>query len=104
MEDVDGEEEEGVTTMEVEIVRTLVGTVVEDGTLVEEVAVETVVGMEETMTEMDRERHENSKRGTLQYWGKEKERVRAAKQSVKIPKKNKVFIPQTLLILGTMKK
>ena len=80
VEDVDGEEEEGVTTMEVEIVRTLVGTVVE------EVAVETVVGMEETMTEMDRERHENSKRGTLQYWGKEKERVRAAKQSVKIPK------------------
>ena len=48
VEDVDGEEEEGVTTMEVEIVRTLVGTVVEDGTLVEEVAVETVVGMEET--------------------------------------------------------
>ena len=86
VEDVDGEEEEGVTTMEVEIVRTLVGTVVEDGTLVEEVAVETVVGMEETMTEMDRERHDNSKRGTLQYWGKEKERVRAAKQSVKSPK------------------
>ena len=86
VEDVDGEEEEGVTTMEVEIVRTLVGTVVEAGTLVEEVAVETVVGMEETMPEMDRERHENSKRGTLQYWGKEKERVRAAKQSVKIPK------------------
>ena len=47
---------------------------------------ETVVGMVETMTKMDRERHENSKRGTLQYWGKEKERVRAAKQSVKIPK------------------
>ena len=66
VEDVDGEEEEGGTTMEVEIVRTLVGTVVEDGTLVEEVAVETVVGMEETMTEMDRERHENSTRKTLQ--------------------------------------
>ena len=60
VEDVDGEEEEGVTTMEVEIVRTLVGTVVE------EVAVETVVGMVETMTEMDRERHENSTRKTLQ--------------------------------------
>ena len=61
VEDVDGEEEEGVTTMEVEMVRTLVGTVVEAGTLVEEVA----VGMVETMTKMDRERHENTTR-TLQ--------------------------------------
>ena len=60
VEDVDGEEEEGVTTMEVEIVRTLVGTVVEAGTLVE-----AVVGMVETMTEMNRERHENSTRKTL---------------------------------------
>ena len=66
VEDVAGEEEEGVTTMEVEIVRTLVGTVVEAGTSVEEVVVETVVGMVETMTEMDRERHENSTRKTLQ--------------------------------------
>ena len=65
VEDVGGEEEEGVTTMEVEIVRTLVGTVVEAGTLVEEAAVETVVGMVETMTKMDRERHENTTR-TLQ--------------------------------------
>ena len=65
VEDVGGEEVDGeVTTMEVEIVRTLVGTVVEAGTLVEEV--ETVVGMVETMTEMDRERHENSTRKTLQ--------------------------------------
>ena len=62
VEDVGGEEVDGeVTTMEVEIVRTLVGTVVEAGTLVE-----TVVGMVETMTEMDRERHENSTRKTLQ--------------------------------------
>ena len=60
VEDVGGEEEEGVTTMEVEIVRTLVGTVVEAGTLVE-----AVVGMVETMTEMNRERHENSTRKTL---------------------------------------
>ena len=64
VEDVAGEEEE-VTTMEVEIVRTLVGTlvgtVVEAGTLMEK-----VVGMVETMTEMDRERHENSTRKTLQ--------------------------------------
>ena len=65
VEDVGGEEEEEVTTMEVEIVRTLVGTVVEAGTLVEEAAVETVVGMVETMTKMDRERHENTTR-TLQ--------------------------------------
>ena len=65
VEDVAGEEEE-VTTMEVEIVRTLVGTVVEAGTLVEEVVVETVVGMVEMMTEMDQERHENSTRKTLQ--------------------------------------
>ena len=63
VEDVAGEEEE-VTTMEVEIVRTLVGTVVEAGTLVEEVAVGTVVGMVEMMTEMDQERHENSTRKT----------------------------------------
>ena len=67
VEDVGGEEEEEeVTTMEVEIVRTLVGTVVEAGTLVEEVVVETVVGMVEMMTEMDQERHENSTRKTLQ--------------------------------------
>ena len=65
MEDVGGEEEEEVMTMEVEIVRTLVGTVVEAGTLVEEATVETVVGMVETMTEMNRERHENSTRKTL---------------------------------------
>jgi hypothetical protein len=65
VEDVGEEEEEEVTTMEVEIVRTLVGTVVEAGTLVEEAAVETVVGMVETMTKMDRERHENTTR-TLQ--------------------------------------
>ena len=66
VEDVGGEEEEEeVTTMEVEMVRTLVGTVVEAGTLVEEAAVETVVGMVETMTKMDRERHENTTR-TLQ--------------------------------------
>ena len=64
VEDVGREEEEEVTTMEVEIVRTLVGTVVEAGTLVEEV--ETVVGMVETMTKMDRERYENSTRKTLQ--------------------------------------
>ena len=61
VEDVGEEEEEEVTTMEVEIVRTLVGIVVEAGTLVEEVA----VGMVETMTKMDRERHENTTR-TLQ--------------------------------------
>ena len=62
VEDVGGEEEEeGFTTLEVEIVRTLVGTVVEAGTLVE-----TVVGMVEMMTEMDQERHENSTRKTLQ--------------------------------------
>ena len=67
VEDVGGEEVDGeVTTMEVEIVRTLVGTVVEAGTLVEEVVVETVVGMVEMMTEMDQERHENSTRKTLQ--------------------------------------
>ena len=60
VEDVGGEEEEEVTTMEVEIVRTLVGTVVEAGNLVE-----AVVGMVETMTEMNRERHENSTRKTL---------------------------------------
>ena len=65
VEDVGGEEEEEVTTMEVEIVRTLVGIVVEAGTLVEEAAVETVVGMVETMTKMDRKRHENTTR-TLQ--------------------------------------
>ena len=65
VEDVGEEAEEGVTTMEVEIVRTLVGIVVEAGTLVEEAAVETVVGMVETMTKMDRERHENTTR-TLQ--------------------------------------
>ena len=65
VEDVGGEEEEEVMTMEVEIVRTLVGTVVEAGTLVEEAAVETVVGMVETMTKMDRKRHENTTR-TLQ--------------------------------------
>ena len=66
VEDVGGEEEEeGFTTLEVEIVRTLVGTlagtVVEAGTLVEE-----VVGMVGMMTEMDQERHENSTRKTLQ--------------------------------------
>ena len=66
VEDVGEEEEEGVTTMEVEIVRTLVGTVVEAGTLVETVVVETVVGMVEMMTDMDQERHENSTRKTLQ--------------------------------------
>ena len=62
VEDVGGEEEEEVMTMEVEIVRTLVGTVVEAGTLVEEGAVGTVVGMVETMTKMDRERHEHYRR------------------------------------------
>ena len=63
VEDVGGEEEEEVMTMEVEIVRTLVGTVVEAGTLVEEATVETVVGMVETMTKMDRERHEHYSKG-----------------------------------------
>ena len=88
VEDVGEEEEEGVTTMEAEIVETLMGAVVEAGTLVEEVGMEMVGGMA-VMIRMPGQEKFHKKRRTQggQEGEKEgKDGKRMAKQSVKISK------------------